>query len=362
VTALARQIGQLLWCAFEGLEIPTAFAARISAGEIGGVVLFRRNVGDLGQILEMNGALHAAAPAGAPLYLAIDQEGGRVQRVRAPATVWPPMGRLEAAGDVALAEAVGRALGAELAVLGYDIDFAPVLDVNTNPANPVIGDRAFGATAEAVIALAGGFARGLAAAGVLGCGKHFPGHGDTSLDSHLALPRIDHDLARLRAVELAPFRALGELPLIMTAHVVFAAIDATRPATLSPEVIGGVLRGELGYRGLVVSDDMLMGAIADHWGVPEAAEQALRAGCDVLLLCSRDDLQLATFAHLVAAAERDSSLRERVGESAARVLALKAAHPVRPPATLEQALAVVGAPAHQALARRLEAGSSKLEA
>jgi beta-N-acetylhexosaminidase len=353
VTALARQIGQLLWCGFDGLEAPAPFLARVAAGEIGSAVIFRRNLGDLGQIVELNASLHGAAPAGAPLYLAIDQEGGRVQRVRAPATVWPPMARLAAAGgDAALAEAVGRAVGDELAVLGYDIDFAPVLDVNTNPANPVIGDRSFGATPEEVITLAGAFARGLAAAGVLGCGKHFPGHGDTSLDSHLALPRIDHDLARLDAVELAPFRALVDLPMVMTAHVVFAAIDATRPATLSPEVIGGVLRDRLGYRGIVVSDDLEMKAIADHWGVPDAAEQAIRAGCDVLLLCQREDLQLATFAHLVAAAERDAALRARVDEAAARVAALKARHAVRPRATADEVAAVVGRAEHQALAGR----------
>src|SRR5207237_801200 len=149
----------------------------------------------------------------------------------------------------------------ELAVLGFDLDFAPVLDVHTNPANPIIGDRAFATTPEGVIALAGAFARGLASAGVLGCGKHFPGHGDTTVDSHLALPRIDHDLARLRAVELAPFAALGGLPLIMTAHVVFAALDESAPATLSKAVIEGLLRGELGYRGLVLSDDLEMKAI-----------------------------------------------------------------------------------------------------
>src|SRR5262249_38047525 len=158
--------------------------------------------------------------------------GGRVQRVRAPATVWPPMLGISKDGDAARAEAIGRALGDELAVLGFDIDFAPVLDVHTNPANPIIGDRAFATTPDEAIRLAGAFARGLAAAGVLSCGKHFPGHGDTTTDSHLDLPRIDHDMARLRAVELAPFRAVP-VPMIMTAHVVFAALDPELPATLS---------------------------------------------------------------------------------------------------------------------------------
>jgi beta-N-acetylhexosaminidase len=354
VTTLARQVGQLLWCGFEGQTVPLPFGDRVAAGEVGCAVLFKRNLGEIAQILELTAALHASAPADVPVLLAVDQEGGRVQRVRAPATVWPPMARLEEAGaDADLAAAIGRGLGDELAVLGFDVDFAPVLDINTNPKNPIIGDRAFGATAETVIELAGGFARGLAAAGLIACGKHFPGHGDTSVDSHLALPRVDHDLARLRAVELAPFRALDWLPTMMTAHVVFAAIDATRPATLSPDVVGGVLRGELGYRGVIVSDDLEMKAIADHYGVPDAAEQALRAGCDVLLLCAREDWQLETFAHLVAIAEGDSGFRVRVEEAAARVAGLKAGHEVREVATVEEVNGVIGRSAHRELVRRL---------
>src|SRR5439155_8944763 len=185
------------------------------------------------------------------------------------------------------AEAVGRAIGDELRALGVDIDFAPVLDVHTNPANPVIGERAFGRDAATVARRALAFARGLDAAGVLACGKHFPGHGDTDTDSHLELPRIDHDWDRLEKVELLPFRraAAAGLPIIMTAHVVFAALDAQRPATLSEQVITGLLRGKLGYRGVIVSDDLDMRAIAGHMGADHAAVAAVRAGCDVLLLC-----------------------------------------------------------------------------
>src|SRR5262249_8255400 len=181
VPTLAQMVGQLLWCGFPGTTLPPRFAARIAAGEVGLAILFRGNIDAPERLAELCAALHAAAIQGGPeppLLVGRDQGGGTVQRVRARATVWPPMLRLAARGDAALAEKVGRALGDELAVLGFDVDFAPVLDVHTNPANPVIGARAFGTTPDEVIRLAGAFARGLAAAGIVPCGKHFPGHGD----------------------------------------------------------------------------------------------------------------------------------------------------------------------------------------
>jgi beta-N-acetylhexosaminidase len=290
--------------------------------------------------------------------IAVDHEGGPVQRVRAPATVWPAMqahDRFAPPDDEVIAERVGRAIGDELRALGFDVDFAPVLDVHTNPANPIIGDRAFGVDAEAVARRALAFARGLDAAGVLACGKHFPGHGDTETDSHLELPRIDHGWDRLERVELLPFRraAAAGLPLIMTAHVVFAALDPGRPATLSEQVVTGVLRERLGYRGVIVSDDLDMRAIAGHMGVDVAAVAAVRAGCDVLLLCNNEDNQAAAEAALIREAERDSELRRKVGEAAHRVRELKKtlmANRARRPAASRD---VIGSAEHRRLADRL---------
>jgi beta-N-acetylhexosaminidase len=347
---IERNVGQLLWIGFPGTELPERVATRLRDGEAGAVILFRENLGDIEQVVALNNALHAAAPG---LLIAVDQEGGRVQRVRAPATVWPPMLRLEGA-EAALAERVGRALGDELAALGFDVDFAPVLDVHTNAQNPIIGDRAFATTQEGVARLAGAFARGLLASGVLPCGKHFPGHGDTNLDSHLALPRVTHGLERIRAVELAPFRALAaELPMIMTAHVIFDALDASVPATLSAAVLGGVLRGELGYRGVIVSDDMEMKAVADHYGIVESIERGLAAGCDMFLICHREDMWLAAREALVRSAERSDAVRARVADAAARVAAMKAAAPKRAPADAARARALLGCAAHQELAAQL---------
>ncbi len=368
---MREDIGQLLWVGFEGASAPSELVARLDAGRAGATILFKRNLSirtsaegeviDLDALVDLDGALHRSSPDGTPALIAVDQEGGVVQRLRAPATRWPAMHAHDAFGppdDERLAEQVGLAMGRELRAVGIDIDFAPVLDVHTNPANPIIGDRAFGTEPEAVARRALAFARGLDAAGVIACGKHFPGHGDTSTDSHLELPRIDHPWDRLERVELLPFRraAAANLPMVMTAHVVFAALDPAVPATLSRAVITGLLRERIGYAGVIVSDDLDMKAIAAHMGADVAAVAAIRAGCDVLLLCRDASHQVAAEEGLIRAAETDSELRRRIGESAGRVRALKRAHAARlsglPPVTLD----AVGASAHRELAARLAAG------
>jgi beta-N-acetylhexosaminidase len=280
------QPGQLLFAGFEGLELPEDLAHLISAGRIGGVVLFARNIGDPEQIRNLNAALHASAPEGAPLLIAIDQEGGRIQRLRDPWTQWPPMQRLGETDDLEMTAAVARALAVELSDLGIGLDFAPCVDVDTNPANPIIGDRSFGSEPTRVATHAAHFIRAMQDAGVAACAKHFPGHGDTVCDSHFELPRLDHDLARLRAVELPPFASAIEAGVasVMTAHVLFPAIDTKRPATLSPEVMA-ILREDLAYDGVVFSDDLEMKAIADHHSPKAMVDGCLEAEVDSLLVC-----------------------------------------------------------------------------
>jgi beta-N-acetylhexosaminidase len=311
--------------------------AVLAAGDAGGVTLFRRNLPtseqggatDLANLRALNEELHAVgAHSGDPLLISVDQEGGRVQRIKAPIEHYPPMfsfARQEDEPAGAAAEALGEKMARELVSWGFDIDFAPVLDVHTNAANPIIGDRAFSDKPEAAAHRALAFARGMQAGGILSCGKHFPGHGDTATDSHLRLPRLDHDLSRLREVELLPFvRAIeAKLPMIMTAHVVFAALDESVPATLSRKVITGLLREELGYAGVVVSDDLDMKAIADNFGVGDAAIAAIDAGCDVLLLCRNRDHQEEARTALHKEASKDSAFRERISESASRVRLLR---------------------------------------
>jgi beta-N-acetylhexosaminidase len=352
MTALAQAAGQLLSVGFDGTSVPDDLRARIAAGEVGGVILFRPNIADPGQVAALVAGLRAAAPADRPLLVSIDQEGGLVQRVRAPATVWPPMGAVGAAGDPPRTAAVGRALGEELAALGIGWNFAPVLDVHTNPANPVIGNRAFATTPEEVAAQAVAFWRGLRGAGVLGCGKHFPGHGDTRTDSHLDLPVVDHDVERLRRVELAPFVAAIEagFEALMTAHVLYPALDRDRPATLSRRISTELLRGELGFGGVLVSDDLGMKAVADRYPIEELATATVAAGVDHLLIREPAVRQVAAFEALVRGGEARAELRARIEESAARVARLKAAATVPMPAPGAMLSSLLGTPGHKALA------------
>ncbi len=315
------QPGQLLFVGFEGTEVPRELERLVSQGRIGGVVLFARNIVDPPQLQGLVRALHAAAPASVPLLVAIDQEGGRVQRLKAPWTVWPPMRALGRRDEPTTTAAVGRAIARELSDLGIGLDFAPVVDVDTNPDNPVIGDRSFDRDPGRVGRHAAAFLTAMQEAGVAACAKHFPGHGDTRQDSHFELPRLPHDLDRLREVELAPFAAAvaAKVASVMSAHVIFEALDRKRPATLSPPVMN-LLRGELGYDGVVFTDDLEMRAVADHFTPEQRVRGALEAGCDALLVCSKADL-------------RDESLRlvERMPDAIlekaiARVVALKQAY------------------------------------
>jgi beta-N-acetylhexosaminidase len=286
--------------------------------------LFRRNIADVASLMELNRQLLAAFPADQPGLLSVDQEGGRVWRVPAPVLRVPPMRELAAHHDLQWTEATAFKLSTQLRALGFNLNMAPVLDVDTNPDNPIIGDRSFGATPELVIAHGRATLRGMEAAGIAGCGKHFPGHGDTEVDSHLGLPRVRHPRSRINAVELAPFAALAkELPAIMTAHIVFDALDPSRPATLSPIIATDLLRKELGFEGVLLSDDLEMRAISDHYGIDDAAWKSIAAGCDALLICSRPDLAHVAYEALVRRAEASSSFASRLQEAARRVLALR---------------------------------------
>lgn len=326
-SARRRAAGQVLIAGFPAGPLPESLAGMARTGDLGGFILFRRNlpaVDSLAEVATLTRGLRALCPAEVPPWIAVDQEGGRVARLGSPLLRLPPMRRVGARDDVVLTERVAAALGAQLALLGFNTDFAPVLDIDTNPDNPVIGDRSFGTDVASVTRHGLAFAAGLQRAGVIACGKHFPGHGDTDLDSHLALPRLSHDRARLDAVELGPFRAArGALDAIMTAHVVFDAIDPHLPATLCRAAITGILREELGYDGVIVSDDLEMKAVADHYGVGDAACRAIDAGCDAVLICSKPDLCVTAYEALVTRAERDHEFGQRLEQAAERGIALR---------------------------------------
>jgi beta-N-acetylhexosaminidase len=233
------------------------------------------------------------------------------------------MRRIGELGDEALAKTAGRLLGEECRAVGFDLDFAPVVDVDSNPNNPVIGDRSFGRSPELVGRLGAALIEGLQATGVAACAKHFPGHGDTLQDSHKTLPHLPHNLARLEQIELPPFAAAAAagVATVMTAHVVFDALDPELPATMSRQVLS-LLRDRVGFQGPVVSDDLEMAAVAERWPMDEAAALSVAAGCDLLLVCHRADRQSLAIDGVRRAAEKSSEARERLQQAAARVAAL----------------------------------------
>src|SRR5712691_10860243 len=287
--ALRRQIGQLLIAGFNGQQIPAELRSLAREFGLGGVILFARNIAVPEQVAELAFDAARLVPD-LPVWVSVDQEGGRVARLKSPFTEWPPMATLGRSGDVALAERFARALAIELKSVGITLDYAPVLDIHTNQKNPVIGDRALAEKAEEVARLGSAIVGTLQAEGIAACGKHFPGHGDTSTDSHHEVPLVEHPPERLREVEFLPFKAAvdARVATIMTAHVFVPSLDEERPATLSRHVVTDLLRNALRYDGVILSDDLEMKAIAAEYAAPAAAVLAIEAGCDGVLICSGD--------------------------------------------------------------------------
>lgn len=322
-TAAEAEARELLLVGFSGTKVDAELRELVQSGVLG-VILFGRNVETPAQVADLVFELKEAADR--PLLVAVDQEGGAVRRLRSGFSEVPSMRALGAARDPALAYRVGRVLGRELRAVGIDLDLAPVLDVDTNPHNPVIGSRSLSADPAWVSALGVALGRGLEWEGVCACAKHFPGHGDTVVDSHRGLPRLEHDLSRLEAVELLPFRAWirAGFGAIMTAHILFEAIDAERPATLSSAVISGLLRQRLGYEGAVLSDDLEMRAIADHVGRGPAAVQAVTAGVDVLLACTPGSAAQEVAGAIAEARRVQPGFEDTFQQASARARALAA--------------------------------------
>ena len=304
---------------FPGTSLTVELRALAREFSLGGVVYFARNVEEPAQVAEVSREI-ATLNSDLPPWISVDQEGGRVARFKRGFTLWPPMATLGRSGDVELARKFARALAVELRAVGITLDFAPVLDIFTNPMNTVIGDRALAQRADEVATLGVAVIEELQRGGVAACGKHFPGHGDTLADSHHDLPLVEHEPDRLRAVEFVPFRAAiaAGVASLMSCHVLVPAFDETRPGTLSPVIVEGLLRDELGFDGLIFTDDMEMKAIAARMPVPDACVAAIAAGCDAVLVCSGNhDLQAATIEALIRAIERGELAYARVEQALA---------------------------------------------
>jgi beta-N-acetylhexosaminidase len=319
-----EKIGQMIMIGVSGAELSREERSVLREYPFGGFILFTHNCSEPEQILSLCRSLWQLR-RDAP-FIAIDQEGGRVHRLPEPFTHFPAAASLASTGNATLAYRAGRATAVELSLVGINLNFAPVLDVNSNPNNPIIGDRSFGSTPDRVIELASGWMEGLRAGGIIPCGKHFPGHGDTETDSHLCLPVVEKSVEELRAVELPPFIHACEegVESLMTGHVLFRRLDSQYPATLSRKIVSEMLRRELGYQGIVFGDDMEMNAVSDNYGCEEAAALGLQAGLDVFMYGHDLSRATTTFDFLLREAEKDVAVRERIDESCGRIKSLKA--------------------------------------
>ncbi len=352
---LREKVGQLFMLGIQGTELSKEVRDLFKTYHPGGVILFNRNLEDSVQAAHLTNALQKLAPK-MPLLVSIDQEGGRVARLPKSFTAFPGQGALGRAGRTDLAYAFAEVTAAELRAIGANMNLAPVLDVNTNPHNPTIGDRAFSHDPEQVETLGLAVVAGLQDNHVLACGKHFPGHGDTVTDSHKTLPTVSHRIDRLRDIELRPFAHCisNGLAVIMSAHVRYPALDPEHPATLSPAIMTDLLRKELHFTGLALTDDLEMHAILDHYGIEEAAIRALQAGADILLICKDHERQVAAM-EAVYEAVKDGIVPELLFEHALlRVLEAKERYLIPySPADSKVAAEHVGTPRHREVANAI---------
>jgi beta-N-acetylhexosaminidase len=343
---------------FDGFQLPPELRSLAREFDLGGVVLFKRNVESPEQVAELSfECARLCEPV--PAWVAVDQEGGRVARLRRPFTEWPPMAALGRSGDDALAARFASAMARELASVGVTFDFAPVLDVLTNAANPAIGDRALGETAELVARMGAVIVDAIQGAGLAACGKHFPGHGDASVDSHHGLPVLDLPPDRFEAVEWVPFRAAIDkgVAAVMVAHVLVPAFDDTEPASLSRPIVTGLLRQRLRFDNLILTDDLSMKGCSARYALPEATVRAIGAGHDGALLCEPNhDGQAAALEALVHAFEDGTLPFAQAEASVTRHARLKARYAASPQRAGRPSAAwreVIGCEAHQALAEEM---------
>lgn len=285
---LEEKIGQLMIVGLDGVEINENDIKNIQEYNIGGFILFARNINSIDQLLNLlNSLKEENQDKDIPLFLSIDEEGGKVSRLSSIYTNLPDATTLGSKNDEGLSFRYGENLGMKTSSLGFNINFAPVVDVNSNPNNPVIGRRSYGNDAEIVSDVGIQVLNGIQSQNVIAVPKHFPGHGDTSVDSHLELPVVDKSIDELYDLELIPFKEVIDngAEAIMVAHILYPQIDEEYPATMSEEIINGILREELGFDGLVISDDMTMGAIVENYTIEEAVVQFLKSGGDIALVC-----------------------------------------------------------------------------
>ncbi|SHH87912.1 beta-N-acetylhexosaminidase [Sporanaerobacter acetigenes] len=323
---MEEKIGQLLIVGIEGTAIEENTIELIEDYKVGGFILFSRNINDEHQTLELLNSLKKAnSNNDIPLFLSIDEEGGRVSRLPKSFEKLPEAKKIGDINDKDFSFKYGKILGERVKSLGFNMDFAPVLDINSNPKNPTIGNRAFGSTIDVVVYNGLEVMEGIQSVGVVPSIKHFPGHGDTSIDSHLDLPIIDKNLNDLKEFELVPFkRAIDEgADMVMVGHMLLADVDADNPSSLSKKVITDVLRHDLKYDKVVITDDMTMGAIVKNYDIGEASLKSLKAGSDIVLICHGYENSKKVIDTLKKAVEDGDITEDEIDEKVYRILKVK---------------------------------------
>ncbi len=323
---LEQKIGQMILAGIDGTAMDSSMKKMIAEQHVGGIILYKNNFSDLaGSVRLVNGLKKANHGNPAPLFMSVDQEGGKVSRLPKDFVAMPDAAKVGRTDNAELAKEMGNLLSKEMKLMGFNVDFAPVLDINSNPNNPVIGSRSFGNDAKVVTKMGIAAMNGLRNGGTIAVVKHFPGHGDTSVDSHLDLPVVNKTTEQLEQMEWVPFQAAikDEADAVMVAHILFPKIDPEAPASFSKVIIGEQLRGTLDYDGVVITDDMTMGAIADHYGIEDAAVLSVEAGTDIILVAHGYDVEKRVYDKLLDAVSSGRIDEDRIDESVRRILNLK---------------------------------------
>ncbi|MDQ6421776.1 beta-N-acetylhexosaminidase [Paenibacillus sp. LHD-117] len=331
---LEQKVGQLAIIGLEGTTMDESTKQFIQKYHVGGFILFKDNIASANQILKLLNQLketNAKEPNAVPLWLSVDQEGGKVSRMPSEFKKTPSAQKIASKNDPDYTYAIGQSLGLELGALGFNMDFAPVLDINSNTDNPVIGDRSFGADSDSVILHGLEMMNGISSQGVASVVKHFPGHGDTSIDSHHSLPAVNKSLDELSRFELLPFQEAirNDADAIMVGHLLMTKLDDEHPASISREVITGLLRERMGYDGVVMTDDMTMKGLTGGNDIGDAAVKAILAGGDVLLVCHEYNLQQKVLDTVKQRVEDGTISNARLDESVYRILRLKSKYQLR---------------------------------
>lgn len=321
-----EKIGQMILVGIEGYDLNENTKSLVQKSKVGGVILFANNVQETNQLLKLLNALKSENLQNKiPLFLSVDEEGGRVTRMPAEFEKFPTNKAIGKINDETLSYKIGGAIAYEIGSLGFNMDFAPVLDVNSNPNNPVIGNRSFGSNVSIVSNLGIQTMKGIQSQNIIPVVKHFPGHGDTSVDSHMGLPSVNNDLKRLESFELKPFAEAikNNADAVMIAHILLPKIDNENPSSMSKIIITDILRGNLNFKGVIITDDMTMGAITKNYDISEAAIKSVKAGTDIVLVCHGYDNEIAVINALKNSVSKGELSQKRIDESVYRILMLK---------------------------------------